>query len=357
MRLHRVLILLSFAYAGCSVRSSIPKSYETEPVLLHLSKINQHDSIGFNMVSSFHEFIYPLIKNGDIALWKTPKKNILINKNQFAMMEELSETRFITNNDLFIHEYWQLLGKEFTFSIRGFSFIGISKTGKKTSFGYVDVNDITNLLKSTQISTNHKGPSDLSFWNGLNSKKFNFNIVQFGKKDFRTNPEQSVLLKNQACYSKDIKRNIYQPQPTKRVTYKILHPSINSNPENKKIYEEAETSINNNKQIVLNLNQQEIPLHTFIDYWQVKNIIVVEKWSSFKNIPFQELEYIQFEIKGISYQLSNRDLEELEMKINFQGIAEYLSEKNFDFLIQKINDENISPIQSETMYNTLLKTI
>ena len=68
MRLHRILILLSFAYAGCSVRSSIPKSYETEPVLLHLSKINQPDSIGFNMVSSFHEFIYPLITNGDIAL-------------------------------------------------------------------------------------------------------------------------------------------------------------------------------------------------------------------------------------------------------------------------------------------------
>lgn len=358
--MHLFRILLFFFIAGiwgCKSQSSLPSKYDIKPVLLHLSKVDQPDSIGFNLVTSFHKLLYKRIQNGDIAIWKTSKKKVLINKTQFINLEEYSKSSFLDNNDLFIHEYWQLMGKEFNFSVRGFSFVGKSKTGEPISYGFIDAADLFGLLKNIKIHTTHQGSSDLSYWDAIHSKLFDFNVVQFGKKDFKSNPELSVLLKNQACYSKKVRRNFYIPESSKRVSYKIIPPSINSNEENSNIYSEVENSINENKQVILNINNKFIKPQDMFKLWTINSIRVTEKWSTFKNIPLQELENIQLEMNGENYSLNNQHIEELGLTINLQGISEYLSEKNFDLIIQKINNENIPPQNSEAMYKKLLQNI
>jgi len=358
MHLFRILLFFFIASIwGCKSKSSLPSKYDIKPVLLHLSKIDQPDSIGFNLVTSFHKLLYKRIQNGDIAIWKTSKKKVLINKTQFINLEEYSKSSFLDNNDLFIHEYWQLMGKEFNFSVRGFSFIGHSNIRKPISYGFVDAADVIGLLKNTRIPTGHQGPSDMNFWNAIHSKSFDFNVVQFGKKDFKSNPELSVLLKNQACYSKKVRRNFYIPESSKRVSYKIIPPSINSNEENSNIYSEIENSINDNKQVILNINNESIKPQDMFKLWTINSIRVTEKWSTFKNIPLQELENIQLEMNGENYSLSNQQIEELGLTINLQGISEYLSEKNFDLIIEKINNESIPPQNSEAMYKKLLQNI
>lgn len=358
MHLYRLFILFIIgSFFGCKSPSSLPSKYEMEPVLIYLSAIDQPDSIGFNLVESLNKLLYPRIKNGDIALWKTSSKKELINKIQFSELEKSSNKPFIKSNDLFIHEYWQLIGKEFDFMVRGFSFIGKSSNGEPVSFGFIDAVDVIGILKSVKIPTSNQGYSDISYWNAIHSKAFNFNIVQFGKKDFKINPESSVLLKNQACYSKSVKRNFYKPEKSKRITYKIISPSINSNVENKKIYTETENGINSNKQIILNINKKPFEPKDLIEYWKINTIRVIEKWSNYKNIPLQELEYLIIEVNGKDYKLSRHQIEELELSINLQGISEYLSEKNFDFIIEKINSETIPPQKSEEMYIKLIRNI
>jgi len=358
MHLYRLFILFIIgSFFGCKSPSSLPSKYEMEPVLIYLSAIDQPDSIGFNLVESLNKLLYPRIKNGDIALWKTSSKKELINKIQFSELEKYSNKPFIKSNDLFIHEYWQLIGKEFDFMVLGFSFIGKSSNGEPVSFGFIDAVDVIGILKRVKIPTSHQGYSDISYWNAIHSKAFNFNIVQFGKKDFKINPESSVLLKNQACYSKSVKRNFYKPEKSKRITYKIISPSINSNVENKKIYTETENDINSNKQIILNINKKPFEPKDLIEYWKINTIRVIEKWSNYKNIPLQELEYLIIEVNGKDYKLSRQQIEELDLSINLQGISEYLSEKNFDFIIEKINSETIAPQKSEEMYIKLIRNI
>ena len=358
MHLYRLfLIFIIGSFLGCKSPSSLPSKYEMKPVLIYLSAIDQPDSVGFNLVESLQKLLYPLIQNGDIALWKTSKKNELINKIQFLELEKSIKTPFIKSNDLFIHEYWQLVGKEFDFMVRGFSFVGKSLYKEPVSYGFIDAVDVIGILKSVKIPTSHQGYSDISYWNAIHSKAFNFNIVQFGKKDFKINPESSILLKNQACFSKSVKRNFYKPKKSKRITYKIISPTINSNIENKKIYTETESGINSNKQIILNINKKLFDPNYLIKYWKINTIRIVEKWSNYKNIPLQELEYLIIEVNGKDYKLSRQQIEELELSINLQGIYEYLSEKNFDFIIEKINSESISPQKSEEMYIKLIRNI
>ena len=358
MHLYRLIfILIIGGFWGCKTKSNLPSKYEMEPVLLHLASVDQPDSNGFNLVSSIHKLIYPRIQNGDIALWKTSKKKELVSKSQFLKLELLNKTSFVNNNDVFIHEYWQLIGKEFDFLVRGFSFVGKSSIGEPVSYGFVDAADVIGILKSIKIPTTHQGPCDLSYWNAIHSKLFDFNVVQFGKKDFKSNPELSVLLKNQSCYSKSIERNFYKPEKSKRVAYKIISPTINSNSENFKIYKEIESGINDNKQVILNINKKSIEPQDIIKPWLINSIRVIEKWSTYKNIPLQELEYLFLEVNGKNYKLNKQQIEEIGFSINLQGISEYLSEKNFDFIIEKVNSETIPPQKSEIMYAKLLKNI
>lgn len=357
MHSYKLAFLFIIGFIGCKSSQNIPQKYDVKPVLLHMSKTNQPDSLGFNLVSSIHNLLYPRIVSGDIALWKTPKKQVLINKEQFKQLEKESNRDFKDNEDLFIHEYWQLLNKHFEFSVSGLSFVGVNRVGQPISYGFIDAVDVINLLKTTRIPANQMGPSDLSYWNAIHSKLFNFNVVQFGNLNFKSNPEQSLLIKNQACFSKKVTRAFYVPRYSKRITYRIINPEINSNPENKIIYSTANQQINKNKQIILNMIQRRISSEELYLNWEVSSIRVVEKWSSHKSLPFQELEKILFKINGNTYSLSKQELSELGMTINLQGIAEYLSEKNFDFLIEKVNSEPILPQQSEDLYSKLIEDL
>ena len=95
MHLFRILLFFFIAVIwGCKSQSSLPSKYDIKPVLLHLSKVDQPDSIGFNLVTSFHKLLYKRIQNGDIAIWKTSKKKVLINKTQFINLEEYSKSSF-----------------------------------------------------------------------------------------------------------------------------------------------------------------------------------------------------------------------------------------------------------------------
>ena len=92
MHLYRLFILFIIgSFLGCKSPSSLPSKYEMEPVLIYLSAIDQPDSIGFNLVESLNKLLYPRIKNGDIALWKTSSKKELINKIQFSELEKFSK--------------------------------------------------------------------------------------------------------------------------------------------------------------------------------------------------------------------------------------------------------------------------
>ncbi len=340
---------------GCGIsKNSLPKTYSTTPVLLHLSQVKQADSIGFNLVKSLPELLYPRLLTGDLALWVDSDKRLVVGSQQLQLLEKNARTPFVSSKDLFIHEYWNLFKNNFDFMVRGFSFTGVDKSGKTINYGYVDAADIVNLLKTEFIPTNANGSSQLTYWDALHTMDFNFNLVQFGPHKFTTNPQMSFKLRNQAISDPKVNRKFHTPANTKTIVYKVLSPTINSNRENKAFYAAIEKAVNDNKQAILNAGGDSHFSHIIFTPWKVEQITVNEKWSKYKDIPFQELISIELFIDKHAITLTKQQLEEINVTINLQGLEEYLSEKRFSFLLENINSQEIQPQQSERYYEALL---
>lgn len=339
--------------AGCATGTKLPKSYDYTPALLHASASKQTTDIGFNIVNEIQALVYPRLLTGDIPLWENSDKKIQITKERFIQLEKTANRPFVASNDLFIHQAWQLFKRNFDFGILGFSFSGVTKSGAKLNYGYIDAVDVIDLMRSQNIPNNANGNSSLTFWNALLSNSYQSNLVQFGRNDFRTNPQLAFQLKFQATEDPKIYRDFYQIIPAKEIEYKVLSPTINSNSQNELFYKILEQALNANKQIVLNADKSEHFMYLSTKYWKLDNITITETWTKKNNLPFQQLKGIEIFTEGHSVFLPKSSLDELNIKINLQGVEEYITEKSFSFLLQRINSQEIAPREAEAYYTAL----
>ena len=348
----RLTSLLLFAIL-LSCKSQLPMGYDYTPVLLHLDKSQQTDTFGYNIVKEIHRLLYAKIVSEDVALWSSPSKQVKIDAASFREMEKSAYVPFVESKHFFIHELWRIYKKNFSFGVIGFSFTGETKGGRKINYGYIDANDVILLMQSRMIPNNANGNSGLSYWDALHSMNFEFDLVQFGKDDFKEKPLRSFMLKDQAMKSTKIKRNLYQIIPSKLISYKIVSPEFTENIENDLAYSSLETFINDNKQIILNAGGDDFSSHFTIPKWNLDQLIVTERWTKYNQLPFQELLSIQFFIDGKSVSLGKKELEDLDVKISLMGIEEYMSDKAFLFVLQKVNDQEIEAHQSEQIFQAL----
>ena len=238
--------------------------------------------------------------------------------------------------------------------MQGFTFTGKDKSGKTVNYGFVDARDVISLLQSELIPSNASGSSELTYWDAIHTKAYNFTLVQFGQENLKTSMTKLIRYQDYAMKSTRVNREFYQAEAKKDIVYRIMSPAINSNKENASFYSALEKYINDNKQTILNAGDADHFASIMFLPWKVDNITVTESWSKYKNIPFQQLTSVEFFIDKHAITLSNKQLEELNVKINLQGLEEYLSEKRFSFILEKINDQEISPRQSEQYYQNLL---
>lgn len=346
------LLILTTLFISCG--SKVQMGYDYTPVLLHLDKREQHDSIGFNLASEIPKLLYGKILSNDIALWESPDKKIRISKDVFLQMERSAKNPFVESNNFFIYEVWRIYKRNFSFGVIGFSFAGESRDGRKLNYGFIDAIDVISLMKDRTIPSNVNGSGYLSYWDAIHSMRFDFNLVQFGKEDFKQDPMKSFELRDQAVKNPKVKRELYQILQEKQIIYRIIPPDINTNPNNQAVYKVLETFVNDNKQTILNAGGAEHFSHIANIPWKIDNIIVSERWSKFNDLPFQELEHLQLFIAGKPIYLGKRELDEMGVKINLQGPEEYFSGKEFDFVIQRINSEEVKPTLSESYYRALM---
>ncbi|MGB1038393.1 MAG: hypothetical protein ACPGYY_07065, partial [Bacteroidia bacterium] len=257
------------------------------------------------------------------------------------------------NNNLFIHEFWNIYKRNFDFRVQGFTFIGKSKEGETITYGYVDAPDIINLLKTEYIPTNVNGNSGVTYWDALHAKAYDFTLVQFGSNDFKGEAKKSALLEYQAMLDPSINREFKTHKIQKEITYSILSPEINSNPENKIVYQTIEKYVNDNKQTILNKSTTDYFLSNIYKKWTVESITITEEWKKVNNIPLQEFKSIELFIGKESVILTRQELDEMNIRINLQGISEYVSEKNFAFIIKEVNSEEIEILRSADIYKAL----
>src|SRR5690606_33397921 len=131
-------------------------------------------------------------------------------------------------------------------------FLAESNKGR-ISFGYVDLQESFDILGKNNIPCNVNGPANLSYLEALYSRRYNFNLLQFGSNDFSKSLDQSLRIKKDAFYSKKKVQGLYRIPDTKMVTYSIEKNAGIEGDMGVECIKSIEYFLNENKEILFNI--------------------------------------------------------------------------------------------------------
>jgi hypothetical protein len=336
----KLLVLLFI----CSVSSALYASFDYTPVLVHLSKDKQHDTVGFNLVEEIPQLFYRRILNGEIILWDSPNKQAKISPEALLAIERSTETSMLNLKDLFLNEIWKSFKRDFEFNLVGFTFMNDNEGGQKVVYGFVDAEDVKLMLKSLIIPTNANGQANLTYWDAIYSASYPFNVVQFGKNTFQKNMMQSLELENTFFKNPKIKSNKVVLKEQKEIHYFMLP----NNEKNKVLFGSLGSYLNNNKEFFYNLGGDEIysPFDPSKKI-EISKIEVVEFRQ--KTNQFQQTTILKFIIYVNGKPLEALDqtsLSKIDMLIDFKTIADYLNAHQNLIILTKINNQEVPAIFS-----------
>lgn len=338
----KVIALLVVLLTG-NAFSAFSAGYDYTPAIVQLNKNKQSDTVGFNLVEGIYSLFYKHIINQTITLWDSPAKKIKIDPNALQLIESQNDIRFRDCADLFIYEYWKLYKKDFEFQVLGFSFFSRAAGDKKVNFGYVEASSVQLLLNQTVIPTNINGANNLTYWQAIMSKTYNFNLVKFGNVDLVKNPSAAFELKNQVFESPRIRTNCHIIVPEKEVEYYIL-PGRDTTSGNHWLCRSVELYFEQNRNAYFNLTNT--PTVSYLDIYaplQVTRIEVTEIWQkNDKNqITYTPRKIRLFINEKPMPEMSIEEFNQMKLLVHFRPYAEYLKDKEFKFNIKRVNYEPI----------------
>ncbi|HNQ61134.1 MAG TPA: hypothetical protein PKJ62_02000 [Bacteroidia bacterium] len=327
----------------------VTNSFATySPVLLFLSKQDQADTLGFNIVDELPNLVYKEIMSGRVSLWDSPNKDLQIKPSSLKSLEESSGDDFSNSKQLFIYELWDLDRKKGDLKTVGFYFSSRTTKGDEISYGFVAFESLDSLFRQTRISSNANGNCELTFDQVLKSHYYFFNVVQVGEKKI-TNIKEALALKDEVKIflsqktvppSSDCKDIVYlvEPIPGDSNTYKE-----NSN----NLIQKLQLYLNENKEVFYNLGGDRIKNFIQLQKVTITSIEIQEKWVKFPDKIQNELVSIKIFAENQALDLiAKSDIHILDMLIDFKSLGDFLNEKEFYFRIGKINDQEITEAQS-----------
>lgn len=334
-KLNTFLVVLLLLQAGRAM------AYSEVPALIHLNIEKQSDTFGFNLVAEIPSFIYKNIIDGKITLWDSPKKQIKITPQALQSIELQSNTKFYSSENLFMNELWSSSNKKTLFAIIGFSFLNENEKGK-ISYGYVDFSEAFAVLASSKIRCNVNGPAELTYVEALFSRRYHYNLVQFGNKNFNNNPEESIKIKQKA-QNKKISGQFFFPK-TKEISYIIDIESDNKKSPGNIFIKGFEDFLNKNREEFFNLGGNK-----YYDYQTYKSELVVTR-VEVTEVWTKTNKGIEYSVKHIQLFVNNKplnpiSLEQLhayELLFYFKSPEDYCKEKQFSFHLSKVNGIYIS---------------
>lgn len=349
--MYRFLILLLFFSSLKNL-----SAYTDKPVLVNLNVARQSDTMGFNMAHELIEFFYNMVQDNKAKLWNSPRKEFVISFEALQGIERSSGTLFKESLDVFLHEFWTSSRNKTSFTIVGVSFINSGKNGK-VSYGYIDLSECWNYVVAFKINTNVNGPASLSMNNALYSRNYNFNVVQFGKRNFVKNPEDAIKTRDKAFFSNRRVEGLYTIPLTKDIFY-YIDPDMNDDREiGNVLFRNIQDYLNNNKEVLFNIGGANyFDYKTFKSEIAVTRIEINETWTKKDN-------YIDYQIKNIVIYVNNKKLDPVSLDVlmswsllyNFKTVEDVLKEKKFRFTLTRLNNTYVSELDSPKFIKSLDK--
>ena len=340
---------------GVFLSNECSAAYVDKPVLSHVRVRGQHDTIGFNLAMHLPDFIYKQLEAGNLTLWGSPKKQTILNLAALKQIEASSNTKFKNCSDIFLYEYWNCSKRKLSFVIAGISFM-YNSGGVRKPYGYIDINEAFRLLASNLIPANPNAPADLTYWEAINSKRFNFTIVQYGRKQFTDNPLDAVALKNNLFNGKR-KLSPFIPWPnTKLITYELVNDYLIEYDYAQNLIKGLEKHFNKNRDLIKSHdNGNFYDTADYKGYFQVTGLQVFETWQKRGPLLLSYTDSIVVFINNKKIKAFTGDeIRAFNVKIRFKSIIDILKEKSFKLNIIEINNVLIEP-KSQVLYKKALE--
>jgi hypothetical protein len=328
---------------------------DPSPVLLFLSKQDQVDTLGYNIVNELPVLLYSEIISGRIPLWDSPEKTIRIEPTSLKSLERSIGDEFIKCKQLFIYELWDLDKKKGDLTTVGFYFSSRTIKGDEVSYGFVEYAPLDSLFRNSFIPSNANGNCNLTYYEVLKSKYYEFHVVQVAEKKI-TNVKEALSLKDEVKGFVN-QRTVPPGYDCKELTYTINRmgkDSLASNESSDRFISALELFFNENAEVFYNLGGDRIQDFIQANKIKISSVEITENWL--KRTGMIENKFISMKIMSPVGQLgpiSKPDIHALDFLVDFKSVSDFLNEKEFYFRIVKINNQEIVDAQSDAYLNGL----
>jgi hypothetical protein len=346
---YRILFLFIFLFASFA--------HAQVPVMLHLSRSLQSDTLDTNLPAELTVLVHPLIMKGEVTLWSSQKKQMKISPSGLQDLEKQTEMDFGSATDIFIYETWKTNNKSNKIEIEGISFTAKTPRGNEVHFGFVKYKNLLPHLKN-KINVNVNGSYTTTYEDILNYKMFNYNVVQYDDKVIGTR-EQSNNIINAGITTKELN---YQSKisPVKKIKYEVIKVPASEDKLEKNsqlLLFGLENFLSENLEIFLNsagnLTTEDINSQSIY----ITKIEVEELWEKNHDnqILYLPVSLIIYANDIILDAFPASIYQAWNVHINDKKLMDFIREKKFIFTINKINNQNISKneagLYEKALYN------
>ena len=327
------------------------------------SKNLQHDSFGYNIVSSFLSYVYDAIINEKIVLWDSPQKQSRINADNLINIDHSNQVDFRDALYFYIFETWSSSRQESSFSITGFSFSNISRKGHEVNYGFIDYNEIVELLKINKVKTNPNAFYLSTFYHVFMNKSYNYDLIFFDDRPIinrnSRKPEKDfakgVKIKNKAFGAGTSNLNYIEVIPSKLITYRLK--AFNYDLKSEIIIDALEKYFDKNRSLwkifgsdQLNTSFKEAKL--IITSVEITKLVSIQKDQTvFKLVRIQP-----FALEKPFLPIDLLALDSLDIRTaDMRNIMHAINKIDFEYEIIEINENPVNPKFTREYMNALLQ--
>jgi hypothetical protein len=261
-------------------------------------------------------------------------------------IEKTSETSFLDQEVIFVYEFWSNTNHDLRSTTQGFLFSGKAANGEEVAYGYVDFSELQESFMRSRINVNANGNFNANLASYLNSKNYNYKILQFAGKVL-TNATESQTIKDQ--FIGNAKFNTYEFSsaeiPQKLVTWVL---DVNGDPSAPKsiaglaFMKSIDDYLHANVDVFLAFGGQNIQRNAQKGKWKVTKVQVTELWKKINGmVSFDPVSVTLFVNDTALSEIPYRDMVKYDIQAGDRSWVENIRLKPFMYAITQINTQTI----------------